>query len=109
MVTSPAERNAAEVRRALGLAIRELRVRRGIETVSLGFVDSFLAAVERGETNLSFPQLSTLCAELGVRVSELVALYERNVAASRCLRRCARIQALRDRRRAHQQRAEERV
>jgi transcriptional regulator with XRE-family HTH domain len=77
----PQSAQAAE-RRALGSAIRETRARRGISQEELGFRSTlhrnYVGALERGETNPTFRTLLSLTDGLGVVLSELVQVYERN-------------------------------
>jgi transcriptional regulator with XRE-family HTH domain len=69
---------------ALGRAVREARARRGISQEELGFRArlhrNYVGAVERGEINPTFRILMQLSRGLGVELSELVALYERQAA-----------------------------
>lgn len=69
---------------ALGAAVRELRARRGFSQETLGFRASlhrnYVGAVERGEINPTFKTLLALTRGLALPLSELVGLYERNIA-----------------------------
>lgn len=69
---------------ALGRAVREARARRGISQEELGFRArlhrNYVGAVERGEINPTFRILMQLSRGLGVELSQLVALYERQAA-----------------------------
>jgi transcriptional regulator with XRE-family HTH domain len=68
---------------ALGSAAREARARRGISQETLGFRAqlhrNYVGAIERGETNPTFATLLNLTRGLGVPLSELILLYERNI------------------------------
>jgi ribosome-binding protein aMBF1 (putative translation factor) len=74
---------------ALGAAVREVRARRGLSQEQLGFQAglhrNYVGGIERGELNLTFRVLLKLVHGLGVPLSELVALYERNRTASQLL------------------------
>lgn len=69
---------------ALGRAILEARARRGLSQEELGFRAklhrNYVGAVERGEINPTFRTLLNLTAGLNLGLSELVRLYERNIA-----------------------------
>lgn len=69
---------------ALGAAVREIRARRGMSQEELGFGAglhrNYVGAVERGEINATLRTLLALVAGLDVPMSELVAVYERQVA-----------------------------
>jgi transcriptional regulator with XRE-family HTH domain len=69
---------------ALGRAVREARARRGFSQEELGFRATlhrnYVGAIERGEINPTFRILMQLSRGLGVELSELVALYERQAA-----------------------------
>jgi len=69
---------------ALGRAVREARARRGFPQEELGFRATlhrnYVGAIERGEINPTFRILMQLSGGLGVELSELVALYERQAA-----------------------------
>jgi transcriptional regulator with XRE-family HTH domain len=71
-------------RRALGSAVRETRARRGLSQEELGFRATlhrnYVGALERGEINPTFRTLLSLADGLDVALSELVRIYERNVA-----------------------------
>jgi transcriptional regulator with XRE-family HTH domain len=68
---------------ALGAAVRELRARRGLSQEWLGFKAglhrNYIGALERGEINPTFRTLVQLMHGLGLPISHLMALYERNV------------------------------
>jgi len=68
---------------ALGAAVREARARRGMSQEELGFASrlhrNYIGAIERGEINPTFRILLKLERGLGLPLSELVRLYERNV------------------------------
>jgi transcriptional regulator with XRE-family HTH domain len=63
---------------ALGRALREIRKNSGLsqETLALNadVERSYLGAVERGEVNVTVMVLARICAELGVKPSELMRL-----------------------------------
>lgn len=103
MVISPSEQRAAEARLALGLAVNELRRRRGLQHDELGTATglspSFVASVERGQAEVSFEALLRLSAELAVPLSELVRRYQRHAAEQHCLTLCLRLRSLLARRR----------
>jgi len=70
------------VLRALGSAARELRARLGFSQESLGhrcgLHRNYVGSIERGEQNVTFRVLLKLVSGLGVPLSELVVMYERN-------------------------------
>jgi transcriptional regulator with XRE-family HTH domain len=65
---------------ALGLAIREVRLRVGISQEGLadrsGMHRTYVGGIERGERNVSFGNLLKLASALEIRLSELLARYE---------------------------------
>jgi transcriptional regulator with XRE-family HTH domain len=69
---------------ALGFAVRETRARRGLSQEQLGFRSglhrNYVGAIERGEINPTFRTLRLLTRGLGIELSYLVRLYERNIA-----------------------------
>jgi transcriptional regulator with XRE-family HTH domain len=69
---------------ALGAAARELRARRGLSQEWLGFKAglhrNYIGAIERGEINPTFRTLVRLTSGLVLPLSELVAIYERNIS-----------------------------
>jgi len=69
--------------RALGAAVRELRARRGLSQEWLGFKAglhrNYIGAIERGEINPTLRTLVYLTGGLVLPLSELIAVYERNV------------------------------
>lgn len=71
---------------ALGAAVREVRARRGLSQEALGFASglhrNYVGALERGEINATLKTLLRLTAGLRVPLSELIDVYERNVAAT---------------------------
>ena len=68
---------------ALGAAVRELRARRGMSQEELGaradLHRNYIGAIERGEINPTFRVLLKLENGLGLPLTELVRLYERNI------------------------------
>jgi transcriptional regulator with XRE-family HTH domain len=70
--------------RALGAAVREIRARRGLTQEGLGFASglhrNYVGAIERGEINATFKTLLKARSGLRVPLSELVLVYERNIA-----------------------------
>jgi DNA-binding XRE family transcriptional regulator len=68
---------------ALGAAVRELRARRGLSQEALGFRAglhrNYVGAVERGEINPTFRVLLKTMRGTDLPLSELIALYERNI------------------------------
>jgi transcriptional regulator with XRE-family HTH domain len=69
---------------ALGLAVRETRARRGISQEELGhralLHRNYVGAIERGEINPTFASLLRVVSGLDVVLSDLILLYERNIA-----------------------------
>ncbi len=69
--------------RAFGRAVRELRARRWMSQEGLGFAAglhrNYVGALERGETNPTFRTVLRLVRGLGVPLSELVTVYERQM------------------------------
>lgn len=65
---------------ALGNAIRHLRQHQGISQERLaqiaGVHRNYVGAVERGERNIAYTNLTRIAAALNVRASELVARAE---------------------------------
>lgn len=72
-------------RRAFGAAVRELRARHGFSQEELGFRGclhrNYVGAIERGEINPTLRVILKLCDGLSVPMAELVAVYERQLAA----------------------------
>jgi transcriptional regulator with XRE-family HTH domain len=70
--------------RALGFAVRETRARRGFSQEHLGFRSglhrNYVGAIERGEINPTFRTLRLLTRGLGVELSYLIRICERNIA-----------------------------
>jgi len=71
---------------ALAAAVREARARRGLSQEELGararLHRNYVGAIERGEINPTFRTLLRLTGGLGVALSALVAVYERNIGES---------------------------
>jgi transcriptional regulator with XRE-family HTH domain len=77
-------RDVSREQLALGRAVREVRSRRDLSQEELGFRArlhrNYVGAVERGEINATFATLLKLTIGLRVPMSELVEIYERQVA-----------------------------
>jgi transcriptional regulator with XRE-family HTH domain len=77
-------RASAREQQALGRAVRETRARRGLSQEALGFRAglhrNYVGAVERGEINPTLRTLLSFAAGLDVPMTELVGLYERQLA-----------------------------
>lgn len=67
-------------RRALAIAVRELRARRALKQEEVGEAAglgrNYLTTLESGRTNPSFEALVRLSRGLGVPLSELARIYE---------------------------------
>ncbi|MDW5595173.1 helix-turn-helix transcriptional regulator [Conexibacter stalactiti] len=67
-------------RRALAVAVRELRARKALKQEEVGEAAglgrNYLTTLESGRTNPSFDALVRLARGLGVPLSELILLYE---------------------------------
>ena len=78
-----ATRNSAELLRALGAAVRTLRVSRGLTQDALaeaaGLHTTYVSDVERGRRNVGFVNIDRLAAALSVDLPTLM----REVEASR--------------------------
>jgi transcriptional regulator with XRE-family HTH domain len=65
---------------ALGLAVRELRKRRGLSQEELahasGLHPTYISGIERGLRNPTWRSIGRVCEALQVKVSELAALAE---------------------------------
>jgi transcriptional regulator with XRE-family HTH domain len=72
--------------RALGRAVRAIRLERGLSQVQLaeatGFMQAWISHVERGARNPSWENVVRLSEGLGVSVSELVRRAEGCAAGS---------------------------
>src|SRR5690348_12091716 len=70
---------------ALGLALRELRERRGVQQEAVGYDaglgKGYVNAAELGQLNPSFLTLLSVLRTLRVPLAELVEIYDRNIAA----------------------------
>jgi transcriptional regulator with XRE-family HTH domain len=68
---------------ALGRAVRESRARRELSQEGLGFASglhrNYVGALERGEVNPTFATLMRVSHGLGIALSTVVTVYERNV------------------------------
>jgi transcriptional regulator with XRE-family HTH domain len=77
-------RAGAREQRALRRAVREIRARRGWSQEFLGFAAglhrNYVGAIERGEINATFRTLLRLMAGLRVKLSDLIVIYERQLA-----------------------------
>jgi transcriptional regulator with XRE-family HTH domain len=66
---------------ALGRAIRELRIERGISQEDLadeaGLHRTYVGGIERGERNVAFLNVLKVARALGVPASELLSRHER--------------------------------
>lgn len=71
---------------ALGMAIREARARRGFSQEALadeaGMHRNQIGAIERGEANPTFWSVLNLVTGLALALSEVIELYERQLAAA---------------------------
>lgn len=69
--------------RALGRAVLELRARRGLSQEELGrrarLHRNYVGAMERGELNPTFRTMLKFTAGLALPLTELVAVYERQL------------------------------
>lgn len=72
---------------ALGRAVRDLRVGRGISQEDLahlsGMHRTYLGGIERGERNVSYANLKRLARALDVPASQLLARAEQHEASPR--------------------------
>lgn len=68
---------------ALGAAVRESRARRGLSQEELGaragLHRNYVGALERGENNPTFTTLMRVSHGLGLALSAVVAVCERNI------------------------------
>lgn len=69
---------------ALGAAVRESRARHRMSQERLGLTSglhrNYVGAIERGEINPTFRILLKLADGMGMDLSELIAIYERNIS-----------------------------
>lgn len=76
--------SAEDKRRLLGRAMRELRARLGVSQEALGLESdihrNYIGAMERGEINPSFRVFLKLSRGLGMPLSTMMRIYERNLA-----------------------------
>jgi transcriptional regulator with XRE-family HTH domain len=72
---------STDTNKALGLAVKELRRRKGLSQEELarasGLHPTYISGIERGLRNPTWRSLSRLCEPLGVKLSELASLAER--------------------------------
>lgn len=65
----------------LGNVIRKLRKERGLSQESLSLLSgthrTYIGEIERGEARVSIYILSNIAEALGLKLSELISLYER--------------------------------
>ena len=70
-------------RRALAIAVRELRARKALKQEEVGEAAglgrNYLTTLESGRTNPSFEALVRLSDGLGVTLGELIATYEQRL------------------------------
>jgi transcriptional regulator with XRE-family HTH domain len=70
-------------RRALAIAVRELRARKALKQEEVGEAAglgrNYLTTLESGRTNPSFEALVRLSHGLGITLGELVATYEQRL------------------------------
>ena len=70
----------ASTNTALGLAVRELRARRGLSQEDLahasGLHPTYISGIERGLRNPTWRTIGRVCEALHVKVSELAELSE---------------------------------
>ena len=71
---------SAPTNKLLGLAVRELRTRKGLSQEELarasGLHPTYISGIERGLRNPTWKSLGRVCDALGVRLSELATLAE---------------------------------
>lgn len=71
---------SAPTNKWLGLAVRELRTRKGLSQEELarasGLHPTYISGIERGLRNPTWKSLGRVCDALGVRLSELATLAE---------------------------------
>lgn len=71
------------IRRAFGVALRELRTRAGISQEMLAakarLNRTYVGDVERGERNIAIVNIVKLCRALGVRLSEFFREVEKHL------------------------------
>jgi transcriptional regulator with XRE-family HTH domain len=69
---------------AFGRAVRELRARRGMSQEQLAIAAdihrNYVGAIERGEINVTFKNLLKLRDGLGIELTELILVYERQAS-----------------------------
>jgi transcriptional regulator with XRE-family HTH domain len=74
----------ADLLKALGQRIRELRLKQGYSQESFadrcGVHRTFMGTVERGESNLSFSNLAKIADALGLTLSETLSGVEKRAA-----------------------------
>jgi XRE family transcriptional regulator, regulator of sulfur utilization len=74
----------APTKAELGLAVREVRKKRGLSQEALahasGLHPTYISGIERGLRNPTWSSIARLCQALDVRVSELAELSERRTS-----------------------------
>jgi transcriptional regulator with XRE-family HTH domain len=77
-------RDVSREQTALGRAVKEIRGRRDLSQEELGFRArlhrNYVGSVERGEMNPTFRTLLNLTIGLRVKLSDLIVIYERQLA-----------------------------
>lgn len=80
VASSSGDQRAVAMRRRFGVAVRRLRMSRGMSQEQLAFAcglhRTFVGAIERGESNISLATLARLAKGLDVSVSRLAAEAE---------------------------------
>jgi len=77
-------RDISREQTALGRAVREIRARRCLSQEELGsdarIHRNYVGSIERGEMNPTFRTLLKLTVGLRVKLSDLIVIYERQLA-----------------------------
>lgn len=75
-----------QARSALGVVIRQQRIKLGHSQESLGEIAelhrNYIGSIERGERNVSLDNLVRIASALGLPLSTLIALAEAHIATS---------------------------